>query len=54
MSNPSQFYQSGDSDAIYAKNFLSSSFEIDPNADYMSFVDSLRMLDSVMGTVIVW
>ena len=54
MSDPVSFYRHDEADAAYARNFLSSSLEIDPNGDYMSFVDSLRMLDSMMGVVIVW
>ena len=54
MSDPVLFYRNDEADAAYARNFLSSSLEIDANGDYMSFVDSLRMLDSMMGVVIVW
>jgi len=53
MSDPVLFYRNDEADAAYARNFLSSSLEIEANGDYMSFVDSLRMLDSMMGVVIV-
>jgi len=50
---PERYYRASDSDARFARNFLSASFEIDPNGDYSAFVDALQMLDTMGAFVII-
>ena len=54
MGNPSAYYRENEEGSIYAKNFLSSSFGISPNADFMTFADSLRLLDTNYNFAIIW
>ena len=54
MGNPGAYYRENEEGSIYAKNFLSSSFGISPNADFMTFADSLRLLDTNYNFAIIW
>lgn len=55
LAQPNYYYDKEESDAAHAKNFLSYSFDLDPNSDpyYLPFQNQIMSIDSTFDFIII-